>query len=240
MKYRPILNQAILVKRYKRFLADVVLENGEEVTIYCPNTGSMKNCWDSGANIWYSESDNKKRKYPYTWEIVETPAGHKAGINTIISNKLVREAIENGTVTELGGYNSIRAEVPYGDEKSRIDFLLERIEGEEGVEKCYVEVKNVTLFVGKGRGEFPDSVSSRGTKHLRELIAMVKAGHRAVLFYCVQHTGINVVSPADEIDPLYGETLRKAIEVGVEVLAYSATISAQEIKLTKPVVFECV
>ncbi len=233
MKFDPPLQTALLLRRYKRFLADIKLPSGEEVTIHCPNTGSMKNCIVEGGQCWYSTSDNPKRKYPYTWEIATTPGGHLAGINTGRANGLVREAIESGVISELSGYSSIRSEVKYGQENSRIDFLLSG----EGRDDCYVEVKSVTLCtdtdeISRGEGLFPDAVSQRGSKHLRELVDMKQQGNRAVLVFCVQHTGIQQVSPADEIDIIYGKTLRKAIMDGVEVLAYKASISPSEIVLT--------
>lgn len=213
------LYPATLVRRYKRFLADVILPSGETITVHCPNTGSMKNCIQPMSPCWYSLSTNPTRKYPQTLEVVTTPNGDLAGINTARSNDLVEIAIHAGVISELQGYSSIRREVAYGHEKSRIDFLLER----DG-QKCFVEVKNVTLMEQQGRGFFPDAVSERGTKHLRELAQMVSEGHRAVLLYCVQHTGIDSVAPADEIDPVYGKALRDAIANGVEVIAYKAKI----------------
>lgn len=217
---------AQLVRRYKRFLADVILPNGEMTTLHCPNTGSMKNCVQPDSPCWYSVSDNPSRKYPYTLEVVTTPDGYLAGINTSRANALVEQAISKGIVTELQGYASLKREVVYGSEKSRIDFLLEREIGSASiVERCYVEVKNVTLMEEKGQGLFPDAVSERGTKHLRELMQMVKDGHRAVLLFCVQHSGIEWVEPADLIDSQYGKTLRQAVANGVEVIAYGADIN---------------
>lgn len=213
---------AHLVERYKRFLADIVLPSGETITVHCPNTGSMKNCIQPMSPCWYSVSSSLARKYPQTLEIVTTPHGSLAGINTARSNGLVEAAICSGVIAELQGYAKIQREVVYGNEKSRIDFLLTRDQ-----EKCFVEVKNVTLMEAKGQGLFPDAVSERGTKHLRELMQMVREGHRAVLLYCVQHTGIEWVEPADAIDPLYGKTLREAIAVGVEVIAYQAEIKPE-------------
>lgn len=213
---------AHLVQRYKRFLADVILPTGETTTLHCPNTGSMKNCIQPMSQCWYSTSESTARKYPNTLEIVTTPDGDLAGINTSRSNALVADAICTGVIIELEGYDSIRTEVVYGNEKSRIDFLLE-----SASEKCFVEVKNVTLREARGQGLFPDAVSERGTKHLRELMQMKREGHRAVLLYCVQHTGIEWVEPADAIDPLYGKTLREAIAAGVEVYAYGAEIKPE-------------
>lgn len=237
MIFTPFLQEALLLRRYKRFLADIQLPNGEITTIHCPNTGSMKNCIVEASPCWYSVSSNPKRKYPFTWEIATTPSGHLAGIHTGRANALVKEAIENATITELQGYRFMRAEVKYGDENSRIDFLLSDIQPITGSDQgrcrpdCYVEVKSVTLEVGNGIGCFPDSVSARGTKHLRELSAMVKRGHRAVLVFCVQHTGIVSVSPADDIDPVYGMALREAMHIGVEVLVYGADVSATGIEI---------
>lgn len=225
--------RAILLRRYKRFLADVRLPDGSELTLHCPNTGSMKNCVLPETPCWYSVSVNPKRKYANTLEIVTTPGGHLAGINTGRANRLVRDAILNGTIQELQGYSLIRQEVTYGQEKSRIDFLLTG--AADDPRDCYVEVKSVTLMEAPGQGLFPDAVSSRGSKHLRELVQMVQQGHRAVLFYCVQHTGIKWVEPADAIDPVYGEHLRKAIAAGVEVMAWQAQLvpDAGEIALVR-------
>ena len=228
MLIQPALRQATLLRRYKRFLADIRLPDGKEVTIHCPNTGSMKACIEIESPCWFSESNNLKRKYPYTWELATTPHGDIAGVNTGRANALVVEAINNGLIVPLQGYGRLQTEVRYGEEKSRIDVLLSNPE-----ELCYVEVKNVTLSDGAGQGLFPDSVSDRGRKHLRELELMVKQGHRSVLIYCVQHSSIERVSPADEIDLEYGKALRKALSNGVEVYAYQADLSEIEIKLVR-------
>ncbi|WP_439133233.1 DNA/RNA nuclease SfsA [Pseudomaricurvus sp.] len=230
MQCQPKLEQGVLLKRYKRFLADVRLPDGKEITIHCPNTGSMKACLAEGSPCWFSTSDNKKRKYPNTWEIATTPAGHLAGVNTGRANGLVKEAIETGVIAELQGYPQLKTEVRYGDERSRIDLFLS---GKDGEPDCYVEVKNVTLWEEGGQGLFPDSVSTRGTKHLRELALMVEQGHRAVLLFCVQHSGIETVSPAAEIDPVYAKTLKEVAAKGVEVYAYQADLSAEEIVLRR-------
>lgn len=217
---------ALLINRYKRFLADIRLPDGRELTVHCPNTGSMKNCVIPHSPCWYSISESKTRKYPHTLEIVTTPGGDLAGINTARTNELVSDALKNHVIAELQGYRSIRREVPYGDEKSRIDFLLTNHPQDQRA--CYLEVKNVTLMEAAGQGLFPDAVSERGSKHLRELIHMVQQGHRAVLLFCVQHTGIKTVSPASHIDPVYAKTLGEAIRVGVEVIAYGAEIRPDE------------
>ena len=226
----PSLLKATLVKRYKRFLADVELDGGEKLTVYCPNTGAMTGCAEPGSPVWISSSDNQKRKYRNTWELVQTRGNHMACIHSAKANELVKEAIETGVIRELQGYTIIRTEVKYGEEKSRIDLLLQGPPG-----RCYIEVKSVTLRLDNDVGVFPDAVSERGRKHLRELITMVKQGHRAVLFFCVQHTGIKQVAPADSIDSKYGGTFREAIAAGVEVLAYSAEISPVRILLRQPV-----
>ena len=234
MKFSPPLQQAVLLRRYKRFLADIRLPCGIDVTIHCPNTGSMRNCLAEGEPLWYSTSDNPKRKYSRTWEIATTSWGDLAGIKSVYANKLVVEAIASGLIKELQGYQSQLTEVRYGEEGSRIDILLQS----EGVPSCYVEVKSVTLredtAAQLNRGLFPDSVSARGSKHLRELMAVQAQGHRAVLLFCVQNNGILSVAPADELDPLYGKLLRQAVAAGVEVYAYGANVSAEGIELMRP------
>ncbi|MEX2489673.1 MAG: DNA/RNA nuclease SfsA [Pseudomonadales bacterium] len=225
VKYEQRLNRGRLVRRYKRFLADVELEDGSIITIHCPNTGSMKNCAVPGDEVWFSTSLNTDRKYPQTWELVRTGRGHYIGINTTRANRLTRTAIQDGAIEELSGYASLQSEVKYGVEKSRIDFLLQE---HTALPDCYVEVKSVTLLeapVSKGVGYFPDAVSTRGAKHLRELIHVAADGYRAMLFYCVQHSGIQVVRPARHIDNHYFETLVEAINCGVEVIAYKARMS---------------
>lgn len=217
------LRPAQLLRRYKRFLADLRLPDGREITVHCPNTGSMKNCVVEDSPCWYSLSESKTRKYPQTLELVTTPGGHIAGINTARANLLVESALHKGAIVELAGYGMQRREQVYGNEKSRIDFLLE--DRPDDARRCYLEVKNVTLMEAEGQGFFPDAVSDRGSKHLRELMGVVQQGQRGVLLFCVQHTGITQVSPADHIDPVYGRTLREAMAAGVEVLAYGATIN---------------
>jgi len=220
-----------LIQRYKRFLADVELADGSVVTAHCPNTGSMKNCATPGSRVWLLDSGNPKRKYPLGWELVEVEPGALACINTGRANALVKEAIEQGIVTELQGYASIRQEVKYGEENSRIDLLLEG--GEQP--NAWVEIKNVTLLEENGWGSFPDAVTARGAKHLRELMAMVAQGQRAVMLFCVPHGGIEQVRPADHIDPKYGQLLREAAAAGVEVLAYGAVPTPEDVTLTRAV-----
>ena len=232
MKFAPPLMSARLIKRYKRFLADVTFDNGEQLTVYCPNTGSMLNCAEPGSRIWLSSTDDAKRKYQYTWQLVETDPDHLACIHSVLANRMVREAVESGRIAELQGYDTVQREVRYGQEKSRIDLLLSR-KGEQ----CYVEVKCVTLHIGNGLGLFPDAVSARGAKHLRELASVKQQGHRAVLFFCVQNTAIDRVAAAQQIDVKYAETLREVIAAGVEVLVYATDISPESMVLNQPLPF---
>jgi sugar fermentation stimulation protein A len=226
MKFAGPLVEGRLVRRYKRFLADVELAAGGAVTAACPNTGSMMGCCEPGSRVWLSESDSPTRKYRHTWEIVES-AGVKVGINTGLPNRLVREAVESGVIGELAGYGSVRAEVPFGEERSRIDLLLE----DPRREPCYVEVKNVTAAVTGRVALFPDAVSERGAKHLRELMRLKARGLRAVLVFCVQRGDVDEVRPADAIDPAYGRTLREAIAAGVEVMAWRARVTTRAIAI---------
>jgi len=226
------LQGAKLEQRYKRFLADVILDDASPVTLHCPNTGSMKNCAQTGSRVWFWDSNNPKRKYPCTWELVEIEQEFMACINTQRANGLVVEAIQNGTITELLGYNSLKTEVKYGVENSRIDIFLSQHAAHPD---CYVEVKNVTLMSNPGQGLFPDAVTLRGRKHLRELVHMISQGKRAVLVYCVAHTGITQVAPAWDIDPDYGKTLIWAIEQGLEVVAYGAEINLMSMVLNRQV-----
>ncbi|MCG9749076.1 DNA/RNA nuclease SfsA [Vibrio brasiliensis] len=235
MKFEPILEPAVLIKRYKRFLADITLPDGSERTIHCANTGAMTGCATPGNKVWYSTSDNPKRKYPNSWELSETATGHRICINTARANQLAVEAIESGTIRELQGYDQLQTEVKYGNENSRIDILL----NSENKPKCYIEVKSVTLLDEdeSGQGYFPDAVTTRGQKHLRELAQMAQNGSRAVLLFTVLHSGIEKVSPAHHIDANYSQLLKYAQEQGVEVLCYKAELSHHEIKLVKALDF---
>jgi len=238
MKFAAPLVEGRLVKRYKRFLADVDLAGGGTITAACPNTGSMMGCCEPGSRVWLSESDSPTRKYRHTWELVEAGAPHApvlVGINTGWPNRLVAEAAMGGAIPELAGYATIRREVPFGEERSRIDLVLEA----PGREPCYVEVKNVTAAVSGGVALFPDAVSERGAKHLRELMRLKREGLRPVQFYCVQRGDVDEVRPADAIDPAYGRTLREAIAAGVEVLAYRAAVSTASVTLERRVAVRC-
>ena len=227
MRFDPPLLEGRLIRRYQRFLVDVETSDGV-LTAHCPNTGSMQGCLVPGSRVWVSPASNPARKLAWTWELVETAPGVVVGVHTGRSNALVREAIEAGTVPELAGYPTIRPEQKYG-EGSRIDLLLQA----PGRPDCYVEVKNVTAAVEGGVGYFPDAVTTRGAKHLREMSAMVAAGHRAVLVFCVQRGDVTEVRPADHIDPAYGQALRDALAAGVEVIALGATVSPEGITLAR-------
>lgn len=234
MRFATDLVEGKLLRRYQRFFADVELDDGSVVVAHCANTGSMKTCLEPGTRAWLTRA-REGRKLPFTWEVAEreTEGGTKRGptriyVNPAGANGLTAEGITEGVVAELTGYDSLRREVRYGT-NSRIDLLLER-----GSERCYVEVKNVTLHLGAGRAAFPDAVTTRGTKHLEELMQVVREGHRAVAFFCVARTDCDRFEPAGEIDPLYAATLRRAVEAGVEVLAYGVSIDREQVRLSHP------
>ncbi|HET9471723.1 MAG TPA: DNA/RNA nuclease SfsA [Usitatibacter sp.] len=241
MIFRGKLVPGRLIRRYKRFLADVQLAQGV-VTAACPNTGSLLGCCEPGSRVWLSESDSATRKYRHTWELVEV-GKVMVGINTGLPNALVAEAIAAGAIAELAGYANVRREVAFGEERSRIDLVLEH----PAKEPCYVEVKNVTSIgasVGSrpkpgGVALFPDCVSTRGAKHLRELMRLKAAGLRPVQLFCVQRGDVREVRPADGIDPEYGRTLREAVAAGVEVLAYRAKVTPREIALEERIPVVC-
>lgn len=230
MRFSPALEEARLLRRYKRFLADIELPGGEQMTIHCPNTGSMLNCMKEGGRVWFSRSNDPKRKLPGTWEISETPQGRLACVNTGRANAIVEEALRAGIIRELAGFTALRREVPYGEERSRIDFQLMFDSG-----PAYVEVKSVTLgFDGSDIAAFPDAVTQRGAKHLRELAALARQGVRAVQLYCVNLGGIEAVRPAEEIDPGYAIALRAAVQEGVEVLAYGVSLDGEQVRIDRP------
>lgn len=225
MRFDPPLEEGRLLRRYKRFLADIETTTGELLTIHCPNTGSMLNCMVEGGQVWFSRSNDPKRKLPGTWEISETPQGRLACVNTGRANGLVEEALRAGLISELNGFTGLKRELPYGQENSRIDFRLDYPDG-----PAYVEVKSVTLgFDGTPVAAFPDAVTQRGAKHLRELASLAREGVRAVQLYCVNLSGIDAVRPAQEIDPGYAAALREARAAGVEVLAYGVCLTAEQV-----------
>ena len=229
MNYPARLLKGTLIKRYKRFLSDIELEDGQVITAHCANSGSMMGLKEPGYDVWISPSDNPKRKLKYTWELVD-PGTSLVGINTGLPNKIVTEAIRSGQVEPLAGYATIRNEVKYG-EKSRIDILL----SDENKPDWYVEVKSVTLSRQSGLAEFPDAVTSRGTKHLGELANMVENGHRAAMFYLVQRMDCERFTIAEDIDPVYREAFSDARERGVEVYCYGWGISSEAINIRKSI-----
>jgi len=212
-----------LLRRYKRFLADVELPGGEVVTAHCPNTGSLTGCVPPGARAILRDSQNPARKLRWTLQTVEVD-GTWVNVDTGLPNQLVAEAIEAGEVPELGDFEELRREVSYG-ERSRVDILLSR-----GERRCYVEVKSTTWARG-GRAYFPDAVTLRGRKHLEELAAMVRAGQRAVLFLCIARFDVDSFAPADDVDPDYGRVLRRVAEEGVELLAYTTRVAPDRLEL---------
>jgi sugar fermentation stimulation protein A len=229
MSFASELIPARLLRRYKRFLADVELASGEVITVHCPNTGAMTGCTPEGAPVWLSLSDSKTRKYPHTWELVETPEG-MACIHSARANAVVKAGFAAGVVPGFEAYPEIRSEVKYGS-GSRADLLLS---GEAG--QVYVEVKSVTLCRDSW-GAFPDAVSDRARKHVQELQAIRDARTRAVLFFCVFHAGIERVCAAGDIDPRYREALAIAQESGLEVMAWGCDISPTGIALARPLPF---
>ena len=229
MRFPTPLTEAVLIQRYKRFLADVRLPNGDEITVHCPNPGAMLGLNQPGNRVWISDSGNPKRKLRHTLEIMEVPspttnAAVLVGINTNLPNKLAEEAILAGQIETLTGYSNLRREVKYG-ENSRIDILLE----EDGRHPCYVEIKNVHLVREAGLHEFPDCKTARGAKHLHEMANMVRAGARAVMLYVVQREDGDRLSFAEDLDPNYAEAFQDAAKAGVEAIAIRCDISTQDI-----------
>ena len=236
MRFAAPLLPATLVKRYKRFLADVVLPSGETVTVHCANPGSMIGLAAPGARVWLSRSSNPGRKLAHSWELIEVDLGTGAelvGINTAHPNALAAEAFAAGAIPELVGYAAIRREVRYG-KGSRVDFLL------AGPDRpaCYVEIKNVHLMRQAGLAEFPDAVTRRGTKHLGELGDMVAGGNRAVMLFLIQIGSARRFKLARDIDPGYGRAFDIARAAGVEALAYRCGITCEGIEVVEPVPIE--
>lgn len=215
-----------LLRRYKRFLADVRLANGEVLTAHCPNTGGLIGCQEPGSRVWLRDSADPGRKLRYTWQAVEV-GGTWVNVDTNLPNRVVHEAIEAGKIRSLRRYTEIRREVPYG-KGSRIDIYLSR----DGAPPCYVEVKSTTLTEGRAAA-FPDAVTERGRKHLEELMRMVRRGARAVQLFFVNRDDVTRFRPADAIDPAYCATLRKAADKGVEIQAWCARVTPREIELVR-------
>ena len=229
MRFSDPLHPGVLIKRYKRFLADVTLDSGETVTAHCPNPGSMMGLKDPGSRCWLSQTDNPKRKLKYTLEVLEAD-GALIGINTNRPNALAEEAITSGVIATLSGYDSLKREVKYGV-NSRIDLLLQS----DDRPACYVEVKNCHLMRTPGLAEFPDSVTTRGAKHLGELSDMVRQGCRAVQLFIVQRNDCDVLSPAEDLDPNYAQALRDAAASGVEVIAWACAVTLDGIEVVREI-----
>lgn len=230
MLFPSPLQPARLIKRYQRFLADIQLANGDIITIHCANTGAMTGCASEGDMIWFSTSTNPKRKLSGSWELTYTQQGHWIVVNTLRANQIVKEAIINHLLPEFLCYNQIKTEVKYGLENSRIDLLLT----DNQQNQCYIEIKSVTLFNPVNQfGYFPDAITTRGKKHLRELINIAAQGKRAVVFFLVLHSGIEYFSPAQAIDPIYSDLLKLAANHNVEVICYKTDISCTGIALNK-------
>lgn len=218
---------ARLIRRYKRFLADVVLEaDGRDVTAHCPNPGAMLGLAEPGLRVWLEPNDDPRKKLKFGWRLVELEDGHWAGIDTAVPNRVVKEALMAGAVPDLVAYDKVRAEVPYGT-KSRVDFLLSG----GGQRDLYLEVKNVHLLRNSDLAEFPDCVTARGARHLDELSDMVREGHRAMMFYLVQRTDCRRFDLARDLDPVYGEAFDRARAAGVEILCFGTEISTEGVVL---------
>lgn len=230
MRFQTPLVPGTLIRRYKRFLADVTLADGQEVTAHCANPGSMMGLAEPGMRVWLEPNDDPKKKLRFGWRLVEHGDGHFTGVDTAVPNRMLRFALEAREVPGLADFDTLRAEVPYG-EKSRIDFLLSR----SGDKDTYVEVKSVTLSRLRGLAEFPDSVTARGTKHLGELTEMVALGHVAVMLYLVQRTDCDRMTLAGDIDPAYARAWQAATAAGVETMALDCQITPEAVRLGKPI-----
>jgi sugar fermentation stimulation protein A len=224
MRLPPTRQSGSLLKRYKRFLADITLETGETLTVHCPNSGSMRGCSEPGSPVIISKSDNPKRKYPWTLEMIKAE-GVWIGVNTSLTNKIVHEALENGVITDFGSILSIRPEIKVSD-ASRLDFLLETESG-----RVYLEVKNCSM-AENNIALFPDSVTVRGTKHLHELNRLRAEGFNTAVLFCVQRSDAKSFAPAEAIDPVYAQTLKEVHSLGVRALAYQAEVKPDEIRIT--------
>jgi sugar fermentation stimulation protein A len=223
----PRLIEGLLVRRYKRFKADVTLRNGHVITALCPNSGSMMGCCEPGRRVYLSRSTNQTRRLKYTWEMIQMPSS-LVGINTLVPNRLVKQAIQQGQIPAFAGYEKVFSEVRYG-RNSRIDLLVE--DAEKG--RCFIEIKNCTL-VEDGIAYFPDAVTTRGLKHLVELQDQVRLGNRSVNLFLVQRMDATRFRPADHIDPAYGRELRQAVRNGVEIQVYDVRLDLDRIALNGP------
>ena len=230
MKFKERLLQGILIKRYKRFFVDIKYQN-ETITAHCPNSGSMMGLLNKGNNVWFSETNNPKRKLKYTLEIVNVDK-QLIGINTQLANKIVLEALNQKKIKKLVNFNNIRTEVKFSD-KTGFDFLISNDQ-----EKCFLEVKNVTLVRNDKIAEFPDAVTSRGTKHLKELIAAKKKGYESCLLYLIQREDCKTFKIANDIDQEYKIAFDEALKKGVKILCYDCKLGNEEIKLNNQIYYE--
>ena len=233
MRFSQPLLTGTLVKRYKRFLADIELNTGETITAHCANPGSMLGVALEGAKVWVSEHHGKGRKLPYSWELIDLK-GALVPINTTNPNKIVAEALERGSIPELSGYLELQREVKYGD-KSRIDFLLS---GGRRRKPCFVEVKNVHMSRERGIAEFPDSVTARGAKHLVDLANVSADGARAVMLFVIQRSDCRRFRLARDLDPKYAKAFSAAVAGGVESLCYDCEVTTEEVLLRRAVEIE--
>jgi len=231
VRFPDPLVSGVLLRREKRFLTYVRLDDGREVVAHTNNTGAMTGCSTPGSRVWLSPAADPKRKLRWTWEIVEVAPGVVLGVNTIVPNKIVREAVEAGRIPALAGYDRVRPEQRAVEKGARFDLLLEK-DTDAGIERCWVEIKSVTLVDGP-RAFFPDSPSVRGRKHLVELAQRRRAGERAVIFFVLQRSDALTVSPADAQDPDYGRELRRAMRSGVEAMAWRARVTTEAIEITE-------
>lgn len=226
MRFQTPLAPATLIRRYKRFLADIRLDDGQEATAHCANPGSMKGLAEPGTRIWVEPNQDPGKKLKYGWRLVDHGNGHFTGVDTSLPNRALRAVLEAGGLPEFAAYGTVLREQKYG-QRSRIDFLLRQT----GLPDAYVEVKSVTLSRRPGLAEFPDSVTARGARHLAELANMARAGHRAVLFYLVQRTDCENVAVAADIDPAYAAAVGGAADAGVEIIAYGTSISPETVAI---------
>ncbi|MEM6577557.1 MAG: DNA/RNA nuclease SfsA [Pseudomonadota bacterium] len=233
MRFQTPLQPGVLLRRYKRFLADIRLEDGREITAHCANPGAMLGLTEPGCRVWVEPVADPRRKLRFAWRFLDFGAGRMVGVDTGLPNKLVGEALRARQIAELVGYETVLAEQRYG-EKSRVDFLLRGGDQPD----AYVEVKSVTLCRDEGRAEFPDSVTERGARHLRDLADMARQGYRAVLFYVVQRTDCTLVTVARDLDPTYAAAMDDALAAGVEVIARDVAVTPDDISLRNPLPFE--
>ena len=230
MKFKERLLQGTLIKRYKRFFVDINYNNNV-ITAHCPNTGSMMGLLNDGRKVWFSKSNDPSRKLKYTLQIIEINK-KKIGINTLLTNKIVQEALSLKKISKLKKFTNIKSEVKFSD-STRFDFLLENKK-----EKCFLEIKNVTLLRNNKTAEFPDAVTSRGTKHLNELLKAIKKGYQAFILYLIQIEGCDSFKIAEDIDQVYKFTFDKALKGGVKILCYDCKLNNEEIKLNKQIRYE--